>query len=232
MSTPVGSVSVDRTPTQAFITDNYAWPFGLATVAGVAPGEQQRLGLPMYDGDRVMVGFKLQQSHFPAREAELACYQNRAYVAAGVADLARGGWRGTLVAGTYQRPKGGVSEVGLTLFVVPELPYAAPGGAFNIAFEAAQWKTVERFIKSFDAGYLDREAQPIQNILSAEPCPSTQMGNLGPLLMLQNGVMFLLDRYLHDDDPMWPVLARAGILQLSWLPCVVMHHSSWELNRG
>jgi len=146
MSTPVGDVTVDLEPSETFIADNYRWPYGLALVPGAAPGEAPRPALPMHDGDRVMWGFKLQQEDFATQECDLACYQDRAYIAAGVAGLARSGWRGTLVAGTHQRPKGSFTEVGIALFIVPELPYSAPGGAFNIAFEAAQWKTIEHFI--------------------------------------------------------------------------------------
>jgi len=230
MSTPVGDVTVDRSPTEIFIADNYRWPYGLAWVPSATPGGSPQLALPMHDGDRVMWGFKLQQEDFAAQECDLACYQDRAYVAAGVAGLSRAGWRGTLVAGTYQRPKGQLTEVGIALFIVPELPYAAPGGAFNIAFQAAQWKAIEHFIKSFSAGYVDTQALPLQNILHAEPQPSTQMGYLAPLLMLQDRIIFVLDSRLHDDDPLWPALIRAGVLQLSWLPCVVKHHPSWEMN--
>lgn len=229
--TPSGDITVDLAPTQAFVDEHYRWPYGLALVASAAPGGRPRLALPMHDGDRVMMGFKLRQQQFTEREGELACYHDRAYVAAGVASLARARWRGTLVAGTYQRPRDSIAEVGMALFVVPELPYSAPGGAFEIAFKAAQWKTIERFITAFSTGYVDTEALPLQNIVAAEPCPATHMGYLAPLLMLHDGFMFALDSDLRDDDPLWGALARAGVLQLSWLPCVVKHHHTWEYNR-
>jgi hypothetical protein len=232
--TPGGDVRIDVDPTPDFLRENHGWPLGLASMEGETEDAPVRRVLQFYSDDDIVWGFKIQQSDFNEDDADYVYYCDRALIAAAIASLMNDGWRGSLVAGTYLRPKGELSEIGFVLFIFP--PERPDRPAFCVEdcsraapAEDAIWATIKEFVAALSSRLIDTEEFPLHSILSVDPRPSTLMGYVAPMFMLRDKTLFALESRIVQDDSIWQILGQAGIKEVSWLPISVLHHETWEM---
>jgi hypothetical protein len=198
VSTPAGDVSLVP-PTRAVIEKVYrALPFGLRQTH--VPQEGAWFGLIMKKGDVEVEFTKLQPPDVEVAVGAKLEHVNALVLAHAMVALRERPLPGLLLPCTYRRDKGGArSET-------------------SIALHAAEALLVP-FVRAFEDAAKKQEV-PAGPYIGVERRKRLELGSIAFSFLTIDGELVSLRRTVHPADPVWTILASAGVRELPHMPAL------------
>ncbi|GDX83778.1 hypothetical protein LBMAG42_55890 [Deltaproteobacteria bacterium] len=149
--------------------------------------------------------------------------EERDYVIAGCAALARLGAQGALLATVYAREKQhGRLESGVALFggdtqSSERQPIDVLRGVLRLDGVPAAFVTQA----NGTVATATRFGRPFPKFIDMDPVFATELGTIVPIALVVEHSLFLLETDLDDDDPAFAEIVAAGVDDVVHLPAVV-----------
>ena len=187
------------------------------------PNTPGRFGLVFQHGDQEVHGIKMQPADVAEADADRIHHVHRALVAAALPYYLEKRHRGVMVPCAYYKEKAaGMVEAGISFFVGPDATIKSTSGErTDVLCDDRLGDGATPMV--FDmVGAIARAAKecrlPPMTIIGMEVRPRLAMGGLAMHFVIEGSQVFVVKDPLHEDEPIWEYVVRAGFSTLPYAP--------------
>lgn len=194
------------------------WPMELVG----AIDETGSFGLVFQKGDQEVFGIKLQPPDTSEQDAKLLHHMNRALIAAALPHYLEKQHRGVMVPCAYYKEKSaGVVETGLAFFVGPDPASASASPKVDAPYDEQLGTGATQMWVDMVAAIGKAIAEchhPKLTIIGVDLMPRLAIGGLAIHFLVEGPRVFVVKDVLHEDEPVWDYVVRAGFSKLPYAP--------------
>lgn len=223
IETPNGPIEITDPEPSLLKTLRNVLPFGIAQF--IEPQQDANYGFVMCCGDQEVWCLKQQPLEQEEKAAQSWLNINHMIVMEAYTRYLSHGFSGGYLASPYLRQRdNGLWESGIAHFIFPapdqgEPEASSPSTAYDSQFGSGATRMLTDFILALQSAYNAIQV-PEPRIIGLDIRPRSHLSSLAMHFMVLGSQVICLRAHLREQDPVWAILAKAGIKSVVHMPSV------------